>query len=409
MKFSIQNALLGQMMKRISPVLVKAKDPSDLGQYIVITATKDSVSMMVSRQDVVVKATVDAGDLVKVFEPGTCTVNGEKISRMPSLVKVSDKITLETKASSGGQAPAADGEEASPVNEAGQLIATYPGHKGDEFFEFPYVDLSISGKIEVAEDTVAEVSGKDFISYIKQVGIAVGESTMSDKFTNVLFRVGGERIDLATTNGQQLAWAKFRPERKSKDFMCVVSYDGLLTLSKTSESDHAVSVFLSAGEPRALVTKQAIRFGGNPVGVVQARIPSTSDSFVQFEKKLESLSFRHQCKIKRQQAKECFDKACLYDKSRSTVAFDKENELITVRKTDAKGRALATLPISAAQGENLELDLSSRHILVGIDASSSEELELKFSGKKSMAVLQLEASENASVQMYFMPFGELGS
>lgn len=407
MKFKVQRDLLAEMVSCVSGIVIKGKDPGETGQYIRLNAETDGLSAAVVRNDLAAKVSVSSsamgGGLMSIENPGAHTFGGEWLikgieSKKGDFLMVSFKENPEVAKSVSKDE---DGKGIPKV--LGSAVFSLPEIRGRAGkFTLPSIDMVSDPKLTSASDTVAVVAGADFISLIKQVSMAVGQSNMDQQHSIVLVRVNGEVAELATFNGQQLAWAKFKTIESKKPFSCTVPYDLLLSVAKMCSPEGNIELALTGGNMPKLTVSQPFNYGGENIGNIVARINTSSQEFPSFEKNLESISFKYECKIRAEEIRRKVLNSPVQT-IRMRLSFLPKDKLIDFIKTDKNAGVSDedSLDIEESKGGDLTLEVSARHFTVAVETGQpGEYLDLKFSGKGSKAMFQI----SPQLKMYFQPF-----
>jgi DNA polymerase III sliding clamp (beta) subunit (PCNA family) len=253
------------------------------------------------------------------------------------------------------------------------------------------------------------MAGDDFIKFCGKVGISAGRAAMSLEWANVEISMGGgngaKQVKLVTTNGQQLTIAEFAPASGENDFLIILPYDTILAVTKMCSAEQDVSFSIGGGTPARALIEQPFVYAMTELGKATYRVIALSDRFPKFAKAIAKLSFIAGCKVEARTLKEICSTLVVFEQVRTRIAFSKDDDgtmsgAMTFDKMAEEGSAKRIMPVSDVSGEELELDISSRHLAVAVKKAEDEVLDLKFSGKHSLGLLDL----GGGVRMYFMPF-----
>jgi DNA polymerase III sliding clamp (beta) subunit (PCNA family) len=399
MKFEAKRSPLAQVVSTLSHAMVPSKNPSDTGGYIRVELDKAGINLSVSRHDLFVKVAIDKDAVEKsIITPkreGMAVLEGSVMSAFLNRLK-EPEVEAEFK-----KAPASEkseDEESGPV-EVGRLAWSYRGSKGKRSSTFPCIELAISEPDLFSIPVKATIYGKDFASMVRLVGVATGDASENDKYTCALVRTGEQKVEMITANGQQLGWAKYDGE-VSAPMECVVPYSLLQTASKMLNPNGKIKVTSTDESPARIVLTQDVTWADNVIGRIAIRLNTTGEDFFKFEDKLGRLDFKTGCSFKTQQAKDAIDLIDILDRARTTLVFNPEEKLIEFMKVDTHGEVSSELPIDKAKGGKMQIDVSSKHLKVAIDNTPDEEMEVSFSGPRSMAMIRV----SSNMSMYFMPY-----
>jgi DNA polymerase III sliding clamp (beta) subunit (PCNA family) len=414
MKIKTQRALLAQIVKTVSPALVKGDTPAEAGQYVILKVDEKELSVIVACDALTAKATIGSsmleGEMLEITSGGKYAVNGSMLLHDLSTSAVNDSIVIdfkEQKATAKAKKQEEDelGEDADKAavepESVGTLFIKYPGPKGEtDTTRLQCIDLPVDPKIEVDTSSRLTIKGSDFIQYVRQVGIAIGKANMNEDYSNVLIKTTGNMVEMVGTNGIQLSLAVFESVDSSKDLRMVLPYEKVAAIAKMIQPDRSVTIYLTEGQTRDAVFLQDVTYGEKVVGRAMFKIREKTDRFVQYEALIKSLSFISSCKVKRQQLKAACERLEGVTLAKTAMSFDPTKELIAFSKDEGSGGITTHVSIESAQGQKLDMNVSSRHLRVAADATTEEDIELKLSGAKSLGLMVL----SPTFSMYFMPF-----
>lgn len=412
MELSIHPGLYAMLIKAIEPAI---KPTSRTGKYETIKVESDSVSVSVIREDLIARATVESKkvadpQLLNLIGPGFVVVNGGANSQfvLKSHSQAAISAKFEAKKATKVAAKTDDSDTDEVLEEIGvfsyRLVgATNKKWKlGLQCVNLPECDVAVD-----LGDKKAEISGPDLQKYAKFVGAYGGKGTMSTNWSNALLSMKGDTVEFVTTNGQQIGVARFRPTQSGSNFEAIISCDAFAEAVKMMSDESPVSIYVKSGSPAFVSFVQRLTFGNGDVGSLVVRVPTSADKFHNFRGPIEKLLFKSIIKAKTQQLRNICDmldcigsrvktKAVL-DIAKMQVAFFKQGEEGFI---EAEEEGLALPLIDGSKGDNVELDLSSRHLRLMADQTEKEDLMVEFSGKTTMGRATLDDNR----MVYFIPF-----
>lgn len=391
MKAKIQRELMTQFLNRVQNPLKKADPVSSL---VVLSAKKDdkegdTLSAAVFTDTLLCVATLDASKeptILSVEDEGTVAVDGNMLLKGSASLEFSDMLELEFEPRAGGTDDESD--------EVGSLKI----QAGTEKLHLQCVDRVFSIDPGDAEEKMV-VSGEDFVNYAGRVKIAAGKPNNDSAFSNVSIELDGD-VTYVTTNGQQLAVATYTPIVANQGFSIILPYDALLLVSSMCSNDQDVRVSVANGKPVKALFTQKITYAMSEMGEATYRIISLADKFPNFKAHIDRLSFVSSCKVSVKSLKGACGSLDVFEQVRATMELDIDGGRLRFDKKTPNGRARRSLQITEADGDQLELDISSRHFAVAASSAIEDEIELKLSGSKSLGLLDL----GGNTRMYFMPF-----
>lgn len=405
--FKVQKSLFTDAVRRIQPALVKTKNPADIGQYLVLKldSKKSLLTMIVNDQEVTVRITIDkAGDLLKISGDGVFVLRGETLYELLNRSNILDEITFNFEAKKDVLKP--DDPSQPPISLLGNIDILFPG---DEVWSIPVVDTAtisvpVNPTIESKGDDHFKVNAQEFGKYITQVAMAVGPDNLDARFRNVLIRTVGNRFEIVSTTGTNMAWARALCKEMSGEFSMTIPHKQTMLISKIASPELDLVLLHTKGTPGSSVCSQEFLYGEKEIGTLQVKATCSPEPFAKFEKHIKSLSFVSSLKIKTQQLKPVCARMDLFSNPRTTVVIDSKKSTMSFSKIE-DGRAKVkniTIPFSDLQGEPVNLEISSRYMLLAVTNAEAETIEWKFTGNKSLTCMIL--SDN--LETYFSPFNE---
>ncbi len=406
MKINCHNGLLARMVKCVAGANQKGATPTEVSQYTVLKAFGTKLSAIVARQDFAAIATIDASymqeEMLTIAAEGSFVVDGRALADDFDTADNADVVTIEHKVLTSketAKTPDADPENPAPER-TGALCISRPAPKGmSELTKLHTVGISINPEVGIAPNAKITLHAAEFSKHLKAVGMSVGKVTMSLDYSNVLIKVKGDIVEMVTTNGQQLTKATFPAIDCDKDVQVLLPYDQVLTIMKMCDDKRKITITVGKGAPQTVVISQEIEYGDKVVGECTFRLREPACKFVNYEPLIEKLSFVSGCKIRTQDLKAICHKIRMEPVKAATV-FDPEKEVIGLAKKSPTVDKSVVLPVTSATGPRMELDLSSGHLAASADVCPVDEIELKFSGPKSLECMVL----GPNLTTYFQPF-----
>lgn len=401
MKVKIQRGLLEQLLNKVQKGL-KAGDP--IASLVVLSAEKDSgrdvLRAAVSNENLLCSAELNASkeeSILSVEEPGKAALSGEMLIETVASLQNFDILELEFDATP----PVKVSDDDDDVSDAtGTLIIKF----GDEEVRLQCVDRTFNTKIEDGDDK-ATVSGDKFIDYCDKVGISAGKANQNAAWANISMSMaengdGNKKVTFVTTNGQQLTVAEFSPDSSPEDFSVVLPYDVVATVMKMCVANQDVNISVSQDNPPRVMFSQSISYAMTEMGKATYQVVALNDKFPPYEDIIKKLDFISSCKMNTQAFKEVCSTLAIFERVRTTMDFSVGKREIKFNKSASNGSVKRALALDDADGEDMVIDISSRHLLVAAKAASQDAVDMFLSGKKSMGLLEL----GDGVRMYFQPF-----
>jgi hypothetical protein len=221
------------------------------------------------------------------------------------------------------------------------------------------------------------------------------------------------QVTFCTTNGQQLTIAEFEPESGVDDFSSILPYDTVLAVSRMCTAEQDVALFVYDGPPEQATFEQDILYATSEIGKATYRVIALSDRFPDYESSVGKLSFISSCQIEAQAIREICATLGVFEKVRTRLTLevgeaetDEEGNEVLPRgeikfdKVDEVGSAKREMSVSNVVGDDIVVDVSSRHLQVSIPHAEGETMDLSFSGKHGLGMLGL----GGGARVYFQPF-----
>lgn len=417
MLFQIQKNLFTEAVKVPSGGLVKTTSPSDPAQYLVVKTVGKALEIIVSSQEVTCKTTIDgAGDALKPEQDSTYAVKGETLEKVLTRTIVHDLINVEFEKSASTETIKTANPADTPMQLLGNLILRWKNQiSEEEVWSIPCVDTN---SIDVPSNPSFDLSGKDrfkvtgleFNNFIHQIGIAVGKEGGNAIYRNVLIRASQSRFEIVGSRVDQLAWAQAAPvEAPASDFSFSIPYSHMLTASKMLSDEKDIEIIYNAGSPGTVILSQDVEFGGKVVGKSMIRMTCATEKFVNFEKAISKLDFPWVCKFKTQQIKSICNRLEILQLLRTHVVLDVKKKALIFSKKEAgrgvgKGMALP-LTFLNPEATDFEIDVSSQHVTYAVSNADADEVEWRFSGKKSLCCMIL-SEDPSKLKTFFSPLDD---
>lgn len=413
MKVEIFRNYLVAGLGRISAAL----DTSDIGSLVGIKVEKDGLYLSVHSDNLACQVKLDAksdGDnILKIVSEGNVSVNGKMlIDAISSLEGKSNlSIEFEPAPTDAPVAAPAETDDAETDEEPKEKTIGQLSIKAERGKDFEEVSLScVERKVNVAmpvPDPAIVIKGAMFKDYYKKVGVSAGKANMAAELANVSISAKDGVVTMVTTNGQQLSLAKFEAEVK-KSASVLLPYDILakaIGMLGGEESD-TVAIQLSEGKPVCAFVSQPLRFLNKENGEARYKITSISDAFPNFDRVLSKLSWIATCRINKAEMEQSIKSFDVFEQVRTRLELSKERSEIGLRKVTDKGKAKRFVSVNdlvftkPEEAQDIEMDVSSRHLSLGISTALEDNVTLKMSGKSTMAKFDL----GKGLEFYFQPF-----
>lgn len=414
MRFNTPRDLLLQALRRVDGALIKSDNPYDVGQYVMLKTEGKEFSATVVRNDMSARVSVGNGapqGLVNIAAPGFYAVDGSRFVQALAKHELQVDAEVDFKPTGPKQTRPAiikgdpdENDQARAELEIGSLRLFMAGSKGEkEEYGFQCVNLAQDPKFNGNPETKVVVQGRDLVRFVKELNMSVGKATGRSDLACIRIKVKGKNMELATTNGMTCGVAQFGIVSAEQNMEVLAPYEALKGVVKMLDVNQDVSIYVNDTEPRTLIISQDVVHSGIVVGECTFKITEAAEKFPSVESLFGSLSFKYSCKIKRSHLKICCDKLANIDVAKTLAIFDPDKLIARFEKQEPGSAALAkpTMPIFDPQGERFEIEISSRHLQNVADYCEEEDLEIKFSGKRSMAAL----IAGPHMTMYFAPFG----
>lgn len=404
MKATIHRSLLEELLNHVSGGL-KSDDP--ISELIVLSTEKQTISQYwlsasVFNEHLCCSAKINGSkdkSLLDISEFGKVSVVGETlINAVKSLKECEQKLSLEFEPIK---------KESADNDEDEGLAGTLKIKAGEDeirlqCFERTF-DTNTSNKL-----SVSTIKGSTLHRCCQKTGISAGKIIANDEWANVHISASknNNEITLVTTNGQQLTIGKIAAEEIKEDFCAILPYEIMRCVTKMCDGDEDVEISLSTDKPtKTLFSKKILYADISEIGMATYQISPITDKFPNFEKLLSRLSWVTTCKIDANILKSVCNSLDIFDQVRTfmslTIKDNKIGELV-FHKTVDKGTTKRKISVKDASGENIELNISSRHLQVAVGQASINEITMYLSGSKSMGKLDL----GDGIAMFFQPFSK---
>jgi DNA polymerase III sliding clamp (beta) subunit (PCNA family) len=414
MKVTCHNDLLTKLVNRVSGANQKGSSPADVSQYITLSASGGNLSASVARDDFAVFAHLESGrlnDSLTIVQDGKYVLNGEAVVHDLNTSTTNDVVTLEHKKDDVRnivQEPK-DGDAPPAPKNNGCLYLSRPGPKKNtvDLTKFYTVDLNLNIDMEFKAEKKITVQCDVFAKALKQVGISVGKATMQLDYSNILVKVvGPDKVQMVTTNGQQLTVSTIDAVDADEGASVILPYDKVVAITKMCDEKRTLTIHIVKGSPRTVFFSQYIMYGQdgdskeNAVGECKFRLREPACKFANYEPLIKSLSFVAKCKAQTQVIRALCSRIYMADTVKTATVFDPESEVIALSKKSPTVDKTVNLPIVDAEGSRMELDLSSNHLAAAAGACEDSTIEFAFSGPKSLECMRL----GPNLVTYFQPF-----
>lgn len=410
MKFSIHRTLFSSFLNRLGGAVLKSNAPADPGRYITLKTEKGKLSGTVAREDSMANVTLDQAlindkDILDIESDGSCAVIGMDLislvcnTGVDGIVRVEYDKSVKLDVEESEEDEDDEDEGPKPPQLQGALMINQDGLTGKlELYRLvgnklpDYKAIGVNGSASVA------VSGAEFIKAIEKLGLAAGKATQNVGYGHMLFTSSNGQLDMVTMNGYQLCWA--RVVVTGSDLKALAPYDLTLADAKTFDPDYDVRISKPDDGPQGVLLSQDVCRNGNAVGLSNYRLFATSSKFADFQSILKNADFKYSCKVKKHYLEHVAKVLSVFDQVKTSVCFDPKKELITFSKTESRGAIEGLeVPITDCKGDKLELFLSSRFIKEAV-SQADDEIEIKFSGKRTIAMMGLAQN----VKLFLQPF-----
>jgi hypothetical protein len=427
MKFKIQRTLFQQFLARIQGGL-KQNDP--MASLIVLEAIKadggDSLVAAVSNDNLLCRAELDGSkddSLLAIESAGKIAISGDSFSKVVESLARHDLLQLEFEPRQADGTDGGDGDD--ETEESGTLII----QGGTEQVKLQCIDRVFDTSPDRGKAKTV-LGGDLFAKNCVKVGISVGKASANVQYANIKISMkeisamvdgaDGEKVErkshqvtFCTTNGQQLTIAEFEPESGVEAFSSILPYDTVLAVSRMCTAEQDVALFVYDGPPEQATFEQDILYATSEIGKATYRVIALSDRFPDYESSVGKLSFISSCQIEAQAIREICATLGVFEKVRTRLTLevgeaetDEEGNEVLPRgeikfdKVDEVGSAKREMSVSNVVGDDIVVDVSSRHLQVSIPHAEGETMDLSFSGKHGLGMLGL----GGGARVYFQPF-----
>ena len=409
MIFRTQTTLFQNVLDCMKVALVKSDQANETGQYVLIKTETGQLHLAVKHQDVVMKVSIDKApaDLLEIGQDGEFAVDGTELSYMFKHFDLADKFHVDFVPSEKAEPKKDSGEEAVDAQEIRQLgvlnfnMPTRTKKKNCEVWPFPVAEVMIRPKIDSKGNNRLTLSVATLAKHIGQVELAVGKDSGNASFRNVMIRKGDAKYEVVAASPNMLAWIESDKfvSASGGDFKLVALWEQASRVSKMLVPEQDVDIFTD-GE--AIVFCQDLLYGSGKekIGKVEIKISCARDPFAKFEKTIEKLDLKWECKLKREHLRGvCHRLERKLNLPRTICAFSPADEEMSFSKKGAVTNA--SVGIADVKGDALEIILSSQYLKACVDAAESDDIMVKFSGVRSLGSMKLSDELTA----YFNPYG----
>jgi DNA polymerase III sliding clamp (beta) subunit (PCNA family) len=413
MKFEIFRNYLVAGLGRISAAL----DNSDIGSLVGIKVEKDGLYLSVHSDNLACQVKLDAksdGDnILKIINEGNASVPGKMLIDAISSLEGKSNLSIEFEpapADAQVDVPVVDPDDAETDEEPKEKTIGQLSIRAERGKDFEEVGLScVERKVTVtmpSNDPAIVIKAAAFKDYYKKVGVSAGKANMAAELANVSISAKDGSVTMVTTNGQQLSLAKFEAEVK-KAASVLLPYDILAKAVGMlgGEEGDTVSIQLSEGKPVCAFVSQPLRFLNKENGEARYKITSISDAFPNFDRVLSKLSWIATCRINKAEMEQSIKSFDVFEQVRTRLELSKDRNEIGLRKVTDKGKAKRFVSVNDlvfpnGNPQDIDMDVSSRHLSLGISTAIEDNVTLKMSGKSTMAKFDL----GKGLEFYFQPF-----
>jgi len=397
MKIEIFRNYLEAGLKRVSAALDTAHE---VGSLIGIKVSKDALFLSVVTENLSCQVKLDAKsdkeNILKIVKDGELSVNGKMF--IDAIDSLDGRANLVIEYDPDAKVEPVEGEEQT----SGLLrIKAERGNKTEEV-SLARIDRKISVSLPEPSPRVV-VKGGVFSDYYKKVGISAGKANMAAEFANVNLQASDGKMSMVTTNAQQLSRAWFDADVK-KPLSVFLPYEILLK-AVNMFGDEDVSIQVSDGKPICGILSQPLVFLEKNNGEARYKVGSICDTFPNYKRVLDKLNWIATCQINKKEMEQVIKSFDIFEQVRTRMEVSKSGE-IGLRKLTDKGKAVRWVTASELSfvkpedAQDIEMDISSRHLSLAISTATKEDVMVKLSGKSSMALMEL----GDGLEFYFQPF-----
>lgn len=405
MKFSIQRNLLAQYLGRLSGVVEKTDSLSDFKRYIILKVADGKIVSTVYGDDVLATVTMDVDklgdpDLCKIESDGIYAVNGKDLLATVTKTNIDSRVLVEHEdiKDDSFEKPLQETDD-KKLAASGALKVVMDGLGGNtESFWLQCLSIPLPQSLDFDRSDAVTVEASEFCSLIEKTGVTAGKASQNLDRSHVMIRTKPtNKLEMATYDGQRFGWAVMDAQFQ-KELYAIAPHSSCLAVTKTMDADHPAFLL---GNKKALIVLQDIWYGTKEIGNFICRFASLSETFINFEPYIRNLDFKYSCKVKKSDLDLICSRLAIFEIVKTKCTFDPDNSRIVFEKIDANKRVdNMVLPISDPKGEKLELFISSRFVKEGSDKCENREVEIKFSGRTSLVLMNI--SKNFKV--FFNPF-----
>jgi hypothetical protein len=421
MRISIQRGLLADFVGRLAGGIQKSNSALDEGKYVLLCVSDGKMVGMVNGRDIFAKVVLDSKlvddkDILEISGEGEYAVDGTYLVRMVTNSKIDGLVDISFEDSNDGFVKKEGEDYEGLLKAVGALRICSPGLAGTkkQVNHLQCVEQPKPGPCEPDVDNHVAVPAKELLDLATKVGVAAGKNSASLDYSQIMVRTvkNSQEMELATHDGYEIGWAKFKVEKTGSVFG-VVPYETLMSICRMVDKEDKVSISNTKTGAKGLLFEQEYKFGGNVVGKTKYCARSVSDKFVEFEKIIKNLSFKFTCVANLENARHVANCLEAIDSIKTSVSFSPSEKTLTFSKACSMVRSQdIVLPLTKAEGEALELEFSSRILKKAVDNCDREydeakneeraEIEIRFSGKRSLGTIRL----SKACKLFFAPFAE---
>lgn len=415
MKVEIFRNYLESGLGRVAAALDSS---SEMGSLVGLKALKDGLYISVHSENLACQVKLDAksdgSNIMKIVDEGSVSVNGKMLIDAIASLEGKSNLTIEFEPAPSGQeatqAPATPATDDAEVEEEPKEktvgLLSIRAERGKDFEE---VSLScVERKVTVTMpplDAAIVIKGETLKDYYKKVGVSAGKANMAAELANISISGKDGSVTMVTTNGQQLSLAKFAADVK-KAASVLLPYDILSKAIGMLSGEDPVSIQLGDSKPVCAYVTQPFAFLQKENGETRYKITAISDAFPNFDRVLSKLNWIATCRINKAEMEQSIKSFDVFEQVRTRLELSKDRSEIGLRKVTDKGKAKRFVSVNdlaftkKEDEQDIEMDVSSRHLSLGISTALEDTVTLSLSGRSTMAKLDL----GKGLEFYFQPF-----
>ena len=397
MKVEIFRNYLEAGLQRIAAAL---DNGHEVGSLIGIKVTKEALFLTVASGNlgcqVKLDAKSDGANIMKVITEGEVSVIGKMFIDAIASLDGKSNLTIEFDPNAK---PEGQSDEEKP---SGMLsIKAERGNKFDEV-SLSRIDRSVNLVLPPLDAAVV-MKGDVFKDYYKKIGISAGKANMSAEMANINLAGADGKVSMTTTNAQQISRAWFDADVR-KPLSAFLPYE-ILAKAVGMLGDEEVSVQVTDTKPICGVITQPVSFLQKLNGEARYLIASICDTFPKYERVLSKLNWIVTCQINKKEMESAIKSFDLFEQVRTRMEVSKSGE-IGLRKITDKGKATRYITANGLaftkkeDEQDIEMDISSRHLSLAISTATKDEVKVSLSGRASMGKIEL----GDGLEFYFQPF-----